>query len=180
MQRYCARFVFGLWEFVDDYRHASLLLVTQLRTGQSFSFSSRQTVINPVRITFNEPWCISIMGYGNGLFAPGRSSNRSHSTEGNSATEPWMQAFRRWFRIRIEKSFSVGHSIILAHAYAVKLYREVYQGENGGQIGITLDCHWTIPYDDTPESLFDLLKLWSKIFIVIIPRRRCNGAGISF
>ena len=32
------------------------------------------------RITFNEPWVISILGYGMGIFAPGHVSN----------TEPWM------------------------------------------------------------------------------------------
>ena len=38
----------------------------------------------------NEPWCVSVLGYGRGVFAPGRSSDRSRSTEGDSATEPWM------------------------------------------------------------------------------------------
>ena len=38
----------------------------------------------------NEPWCISILGYGRGVFAPGRSSDRIRSPEGDSSTEPWM------------------------------------------------------------------------------------------
>nr|Q25BW5.1 RecName: Full=Beta-glucosidase 1A; AltName: Full=Cellobiase 1A [Phanerodontia chrysosporium]BAE87008.1 beta-glucosidase [Phanerodontia chrysosporium] len=77
-------------------------------------------------ITFNEPWVISVMGYGNGIFAPGHVSN----------TEPWI----------------VSHHIILAHAHAVKLYRDEFKEKQGGQIGITLDSHWLIPYDDTDAS----------------------------
>ncbi len=47
---------------------------------------------------------------------------------------------------------SVSHNLILAHAYAVQLYRKEYREKQSGQIGITLDCHWLLPYDDTPES----------------------------
>ncbi|OSD08205.1 glycoside hydrolase family 1 protein [Trametes coccinea BRFM310] len=77
-------------------------------------------------ITHNEPWCVSVLGYGSGEFAPGHKSN----------TEHWI----------------VAHNLILAHAYAVKAYREEFKLEQGGEIGITLDCHWQIPYDDSPES----------------------------
>ena len=47
---------------------------------------------------------------------------------------------------------SVGHNVILAHAHAVKLYREQFQPTQKGVIGITVDAHWLLPYDDTPES----------------------------
>ncbi|CCM00730.1 uncharacterized protein FIBRA_02770 [Fibroporia radiculosa] len=77
-------------------------------------------------ITHNEPWCISCLGYQKGVFAPGHKSN----------TEPWI----------------VAHNLILAHAYAVKLYRDSFKASQGGQIGITLDCHWLMPYDDSPEN----------------------------
>ncbi|KAI0073536.1 beta-glucosidase 1B [Panus rudis PR-1116 ss-1] len=88
-------------------------------------------------LTMNEPWCISILGYGRGVFAPGRSSDRHRSPEGDSSTEPWI----------------VGHSVILAHAYAVKLYREEFKAKQGGQIGITLNGDWAMPYDDSPENI---------------------------
>jgi beta-glucosidase len=74
-------------------------------------------------ITFNEPWCSSILGYNVGLFAPGRCSDRSKSAEGDSSREPWI----------------VGHSLLLAHANAVKVYREEFKARDGGQIGITLN-----------------------------------------
>ncbi|KAG6380493.1 glycoside hydrolase family 1 protein [Boletus reticuloceps] len=87
-------------------------------------------------LTMNEPWCIAILGYGRGIFAPGRSSDRSRSLAGDSTTEPWI----------------VGHNVILAHAYAIKVYREEFRPMQKGEIGITLNGDWTIPYDDCPES----------------------------
>jgi len=74
-------------------------------------------------ITFNEPWCSSILGYGTGLFAPGRTSDRSKSKEGDSSREPWI----------------VGHNLLLAHGAAVKAYRNDFKKQDGGQIGITLN-----------------------------------------
>lgn len=47
---------------------------------------------------------------------------------------------------------SVGHNVILAHAHAVKIYREQFKPTQKGQIGITLNGDWTIPYDDNQES----------------------------
>ena len=47
---------------------------------------------------------------------------------------------------------SVGHNVILAHAYASKLYREQFKQPQGGVIGITLNGDWSMPYDDSPES----------------------------
>jgi len=88
-------------------------------------------------LTINEPWCCAILGYGRGVFAPGRSSDRERSPEGDSSTEPWI----------------VGHSIILAHAHAVKVYREQFKPTQNGQIGITLNGDWAMPYDDSPENV---------------------------
>ncbi|KAJ7508479.1 beta-glucosidase 1B [Mycena galericulata] len=88
-------------------------------------------------LTMNEPWCISILGYGRGVFAPGRSSDRRRSPEGDSSTEPWI----------------VGHNVILSHAYATKLYREEFKSKQGGQIGITLNGDWQMPYDSSPENV---------------------------
>lgn len=48
---------------------------------------------------------------------------------------------------------SAGHSIIYAHANAVKLYREQFKSTQKGQIGITLNGDWAMPYDDKPESM---------------------------
>jgi beta-glucosidase len=42
--------------------------------------------------------------------------------------------------------------VILSHANAVKLYREEFKETQGGQIGITLNGDWAMPYDNSPES----------------------------
>ena len=47
---------------------------------------------------------------------------------------------------------SVGHNLILAHAYTVKLYRDEFKANQGGQIGITLDLQWQEPWDGSPAS----------------------------
>ncbi|KAK0499187.1 beta-glucosidase 1B [Armillaria luteobubalina] len=88
-------------------------------------------------LTMNEPWCISVLGYGRGVFAPGRSSDRARSVEGDSSREPWI----------------VGHNVLLAHASAVKLYREEFKSKHGGQIGLTLNGDWQMPWDDSPENV---------------------------
>lgn len=51
-----------------------------------------------------------------------------------------------WIEIR------VGHHLILAHAHAVKLYRDEYKTKQKGEIGITLEKNWTMPWDNSPES----------------------------
>ncbi|KAF9476097.1 beta-glucosidase [Pholiota conissans] len=88
-------------------------------------------------LTVNEPWCVAILGYGRGVFAPGRSSDRERSSAGDSSTEPWI----------------VGHSVIYAHANAVKMYREEFKPTQKGQIGITLNGDWAMPYDDNQANI---------------------------
>ncbi|KAF9523273.1 glycoside hydrolase family 1 protein [Crepidotus variabilis] len=88
-------------------------------------------------ITMNEPWCVTAIGYGYARFAPGRSSDREKSPEGNSSIEPWR----------------VGHNIILSHAYAVQYFRQKVKPAHGGTIGITLDSLYFQPYDDKPENV---------------------------
>lgn len=74
-------------------------------------------------ITFNEPFCSAILGYNIGVHAPGHTSDRTKSPVGDGSTEPWI----------------VGHSILLAHATAVKIYRQEVKPRYGGEIGITLN-----------------------------------------
>lgn len=70
-------------------------------------------------ITINEAWVVSVLGHGQGVFAPGHVSN----------SEPYQ----------------VAHNLILAHAKAVHAYRENYQSNQGGRIGITNNCDWREP-----------------------------------
>jgi beta-glucosidase/6-phospho-beta-glucosidase/beta-galactosidase len=76
-------------------------------------------------ITLNEAWVISILGYGQGIFAPGRVSN----------TEPYI----------------AGHNLLLTHAEAVAVYRTEFK-QQGGVIGITNNCDWREPLTDSPED----------------------------
>lgn len=74
-------------------------------------------------ITLNEPWCVSVLGYGSGGFPPGRTGD----------TEPYI----------------VAHHLLLAHGKAVRRFRE---GGYGGSIGISNNCDWREPLTDSPED----------------------------
>lgn len=74
-------------------------------------------------ITFNEPWCSSVLGHNTGKHAPGRTSDRTKSPEGDGAREPWI----------------VGHNLLVAHGTVVDIYRREFKEKQGGEIGITLN-----------------------------------------
>lgn len=71
------------------------------------------------RLTFNEPWCSAVLGYGNGEHAPGRTSEDAADV------------------------YRAGHNMLLAHARAVDVYRTAFQPSQKGAIGITLNSNWT-------------------------------------
>lgn len=77
-------------------------------------------------ITLNEPWVVAILGYGQGVFAPGRVST----------SEPYQ----------------VGHQLILAHAKAVHIYRQKYSHQKG-KIGISNNCDWREPLTNKKEDI---------------------------
>lgn len=77
-------------------------------------------------ITLNEPWVVSILGYGHGVFAPGRVSE----------VEPYQ----------------VAHNLLLAHAHAVDHYKKEYSSQNG-IIGITNNCDWREPLTDSQQDI---------------------------
>nr|XP_028948106.1 beta-glucosidase 13-like [Malus domestica] len=101
--------------------------------------------------TINEPNVIAQYGYELGIAPPGRCSlPQGHCAGGNSSTEPYIAA----------------HHLILAHATAVKLYRERYQVEQNGEIGIVLATKYFKPYSKSQEDraaakrLFDFYLGW--------------------
>ncbi|VVA21759.1 PREDICTED: beta-glucosidase [Prunus dulcis] len=90
-------------------------------------------------ITINEPLITAKFGYDLEVDPPARCSVQTAypcSVGGNSATEPYI----------------VAHNILLAHAGAVKLYREKFQRKQGGQIGISLVGQYVEPYSDSAED----------------------------
>ncbi|KAL3688445.1 hypothetical protein R1sor_014754 [Riccia sorocarpa] len=87
-------------------------------------------------ITFNEPTQFCFNGYGNGVHAPGRTSDRTLSAEGDSSTEPYL----------------AGHNVLISHATVVEIYRSKYKPEQGGSIGFTVDCEWAEPLSNSTED----------------------------
>ncbi|CAI0450271.1 unnamed protein product [Linum tenue] len=90
-------------------------------------------------ITLNEPLTYTRTGYVTGDFAPGRCSKsiNPNCTKGDSSTEPYL----------------VTHYQLLAHAAAVKVYREKYQANQKGVIGITLVSSWFVPFSPSKDDL---------------------------
>ncbi|CAL5094553.1 unnamed protein product [Urochloa decumbens] len=89
--------------------------------------------------TIDEPNVISISGYDNGIFPPGRCSAPFgiNCTAGNSTVEPYI----------------VAHNFILAHAAAVKLYRQKYQATQKGVVGMNAYGYWSYPFSTSPADL---------------------------
>ncbi len=76
-------------------------------------------------ITINEPWVVAILGYGHGVFAPGKISN--------------------------DLPYVAGHNLLLAHAKAVEAYRTKFKHQQG-LIGITNNCDWREPLTKSMED----------------------------
>lgn len=53
---------------------------------------------------------------------------------------------------------SVGHNVVLAHAHTVASYNKNFCAKQSGQIGITLDAVWCMPWGDAPESAYARLN----------------------
>ncbi|GAB5362345.1 hypothetical protein AAMO2058_000788900 [Amorphochlora amoebiformis] len=87
-------------------------------------------------LTFNEPWTFTFQGFGLGVHAPGRCSDRRYCEEGNSLEEPYIAT----------------HNVLKAHAKTVALYRKKYQNTQGGKIGITLNTDWAEPFSNSSEN----------------------------
>ncbi len=78
-------------------------------------------------ITLNEPWVVSILGYGQGVFAPGRKSS----------DEPYL----------------VAHQLLRSHGKAVSTYRNEFQEKQNGVIGISNNCDWREPMSERQEDI---------------------------
>lgn len=90
-------------------------------------------------ITFNEPNIETVAGHDIGVLPPGRCSYPFgvNCLMGDSTTEPYIST----------------HHILLSHASAATLYKQKYQGKQGGQIGITILGFWFEPLTDSPVDV---------------------------
>ncbi|KAF7833958.1 beta-glucosidase 24-like [Senna tora] len=88
-------------------------------------------------LTINEPFIVGALGYDTGEIAPGRCSLGPYKClAGNSTTEPYI----------------ITHNLLLAHASVVKLYRDKFQGKQGGEIGIVNAGLFAEPYSESQED----------------------------
>jgi beta-glucosidase len=85
-------------------------------------------------ITFNEPSCICVLGFGLGNHAPGRCEN--------PGTEVYLTS----------------HHLLLAHAKAYRLYESKYKKKQKGACGITLNSEWWDPVTSHPEDVQGALR----------------------
>ncbi|XP_058723786.1 beta-glucosidase 46-like [Vicia villosa] len=84
--------------------------------------------------TFNEPDYLATYSYRQGIAPPFRCSKPfGNCSEGDSEKEPYVAA----------------HNVILSHAAAVYIYRTKYQVEQGGKIGIVMNCDWFEPISNS-------------------------------
>lgn len=87
-------------------------------------------------ITINEPHTFASEGYsGFAVLAPGRRAGLLFN-RGRSKRELYI----------------VAHNLLLSHAAAVSIYREKYQAQQKGCIGIALDCKWYEPFSDCSDD----------------------------
>ncbi|KAL6652394.1 hypothetical protein ACP70R_011319 [Stipagrostis hirtigluma subsp. patula] len=88
--------------------------------------------------TFNEPNLLTKFMYMLGAYPPNHCSPPFGScNSGDSHREPYVAA----------------HNIILSHAAAVRNYKENYQAEQGGSIGIVIAMKWYEPLTNTTEDI---------------------------
>uniref|UniRef100_A0A0E0PBI7 4-hydroxy-7-methoxy-3-oxo-3,4-dihydro-2H-1,4-benzoxazin-2-yl glucosidebeta-D-glucosidase n=1 Tax=Oryza rufipogon TaxID=4529 RepID=A0A0E0PBI7_ORYRU len=96
--------------------------------------------------TFNQPNLSIKFSYMDGFYSPGRCSEPfGKCALGNSSIEPYV----------------AGHNIMLSHANAVSVYRNKYQGKQGGQIGIALSITWYEPFRNTTIDLLAVKRALS-------------------
>uniref|UniRef100_A0A0D3FXW7 Pectinesterase n=1 Tax=Oryza barthii TaxID=65489 RepID=A0A0D3FXW7_9ORYZ len=96
--------------------------------------------------TFNQPNLSIKFSYMDGFYSPGRCSEPfGKCALGNSSIEPYI----------------AGHNIILSHVNAVSVYRNKYQGKQGGQIGIALSITWYEPFRNTTIDLLAVKRALS-------------------
>ena len=76
-------------------------------------------------LTHNEPWCLSYLGYAQGIHAPGLRD--------------------------VQQAVTVGHHVMLSHGLAVRQMRPYLRAE--AQVGIAIDFYPVYAADDQPETL---------------------------
>ncbi|XP_072958985.1 beta-glucosidase 22-like isoform X1 [Typha angustifolia] len=89
--------------------------------------------------TVVEPNVIGVEAYDSGGFPPNRCSYPFgvNCTVGNSTVEPYIAV----------------HNYLLAHASAVRLYRQKYQAVQNGGVGINVYSFWSYPFSNSTADI---------------------------
>ncbi|XP_072959076.1 beta-glucosidase 22-like [Typha angustifolia] len=89
--------------------------------------------------TVVEPNVIGVAAYDSGGFPPNRYSYPFgvNCTVGNSTVEPYIAV----------------HNYLLAHASAVRLYRQKYQAVQNGGVGINVYSFWSYPFSNSTADI---------------------------
>ncbi|CAN1341520.1 Beta-glucosidase 24 [Linum perenne] len=90
-------------------------------------------------ITLNEPMGTTLKAYDEGVFAPGHCS-------------PWVSRACQLGDSGIEP-YIVAHNLLLAHSAAYHLYKNKYQQNLTGEIGVTYVTHWFVPYSNATKDV---------------------------
>ncbi|KAK9277160.1 hypothetical protein L1049_006699 [Liquidambar formosana] len=56
--------------------------------------------------------------------------------------------------------YKAAHNLLLAHATAVKTYRDNYQSTQNGKIGLVMDINWALPLTNTPTDVAAANRSW--------------------
>lgn len=103
--------------------------------------------------TFNEANIFPFLGYDLGLWPPQRCSYPfGNCSAGNSTVEPYI----------------VGHHILLSHAATVELYREKFQSQQKGSIGISINAGWFVPMTNSSEDSAATQRILDSVYGWII------------
>ncbi|KAK2973382.1 hypothetical protein RJ640_024865 [Escallonia rubra] len=124
-------------------------------------------------VTINEPSSLSIFAYTTGWLAPGRGPNVKASPDFHChhRHSVWHESLQSWDYDSDEdcqngdpgvEPYRVSHNLLLAHAFAVKLYKEnfqsafkrywLHQETQQGQIGIVLMSSWVEPLNEDDDE----------------------------
>lgn len=103
-------------------------------------------------MTINEPMTVAINGYLTGDHAPGRCSDRTVCTDGNSSTEPYVAA----------------HNMLNAHAAAAEVYHTQYASQRG-VIAMVINTDYAYPFNTSSPEDWQAAQRYLTIVVLSYP-----------
>ncbi|KAL2503238.1 putative beta-glucosidase 41 [Forsythia ovata] len=98
----------------------------------------------------------TVQGYVNGKFPPNHGKAPTTKSEATQRKLIHRNSSRSQVVPEVgdpgREPYTVGHNLILSHAYAVDIYRRKYKESQGGQIGMTNVIDWYEPLTNSKED----------------------------